>query len=204
MPQKLVERFLPEIYTQQSLGRCFRRAGAWFLKILGCGAVIFFIFHWLSYDFNTLSLISPDGFGENLLEQGVDYFKSWHQIQLQWGIVFEVFLAMASGVFLLRVIFGNFLAFTSKPSTLKYAWSITKEHAVLLGKLYLSTVVLFAAAGMVGYLIHHTLLHIDNRISLALIKNSFGAITELLMSAMLLIFYRRCILKTEIILRNGQ
>jgi hypothetical protein len=157
-----MQKFVPDQYVTQSFWREIRRVGAWTLKFLGiCLASLFFlsiiygfvrgvadqkVFHWMPLELIMLS-VDPSVLGQDLMAYGMVYLQSWKEAFSTPFFLIYVLAIVGVMLLFLRVTFGQILAFTSVESTFRFSYEVTKRHTLLLLRVYLLGMLLFAGVG---------------------------------------------------------
>ena len=164
---KLTQKLLPEIYLQQSFARQCKRLFAWVMKylvLLGCFFVVLQIISGVLFpektDFTeprfeieqTITMIADPSFaGDDFVEKGASYIKSWQSINWQWPHGILVVLGILGALAIMRIGLGQVLAFTNKSSEFGDSWNWTRGHSMLMLKVYGLMFLVFTGLGLVGW-----------------------------------------------------
>ncbi|MAP23978.1 MAG: hypothetical protein CMM87_00375 [Rickettsiales bacterium] len=163
---KITQKTLSEIYLQQSFARQCKRLFAWVMKylvLLGCFFVVLQIIsgvlfpgknHFIEPRFEigqTIQMIADPSFaGDDFVEKGTSYIKSWQSINWQWPHGILVVLWLLGALVIMRIGLGQILAFTNKSSEFGDSWNWTRGHSMLMLKIYGLMFLVFTGLGLVG------------------------------------------------------
>ena len=164
---KITQKLLPEIHLQQSFARQCKRLFAWVMKylvLLGTFFVVLQIISGLLFpektDFTeprfeieqTINMVvGPSFAGDDFIDKGASYIKSWQSMNWQWLHGILVVLGILGALAIMRIGLGHILAFTNKSSEFGDSWNWTRGHSMLMLKVYGLMFLVFTCLGLVGW-----------------------------------------------------